>query len=199
MRLFMAPTQGEIDLRWWREVLENPQFVYVIQGDRDRDIKVGVSHDPLARMRGLQTGTSQELRLLYVLPGGYKLEANLHQRLRGARLRNEWFGGPDIDRFLEWVKEYAFQARRHFRKTGELLSVTPSTRPVQRTPIRTGGYDAKIGHTWRTGNEDQAPVTVRFVEPNPVPRTQEAIEAEERCLRAGYTKRGRTLIPPRSS
>lgn len=39
---------------------DNPSFVYLI-GEADGPLKIGVSKDPIARLRGMQTGNPQRL------------------------------------------------------------------------------------------------------------------------------------------
>lgn len=87
---------GERHLAFWKEHLAEPHFVYVIQGDPETHVKVGMARDPIARMRGLQTGNPQRLRLLYVLPGALALERALHARfgvrwLSSKIKESEWF------------------------------------------------------------------------------------------------------------
>jgi len=97
--------KGSEHLRLWLERLSEPSFVYVIQGESDTPIKVGFAHDVERRIAGLQTGNPAELHLLHVLPGDPRLEWFLHRRLKGARLRGEWFS-PD-QAFLKYVSDLA--------------------------------------------------------------------------------------------
>jgi hypothetical protein len=65
------------------------QQVYFIQsGDCG---PIGIAEDPLKRLRHLQTGSCESLRLLGILPGGAEREASLHRHLAEFRIRGEWF------------------------------------------------------------------------------------------------------------
>ena len=79
----------------------------MIQGKPGTPIKVGTAQDVLKRLKGLQTGNPQELRLLYVLLGNHRLEWNLHKRIWRNRVRGEWFDGPVIPDFLLFVADVA--------------------------------------------------------------------------------------------
>ena len=66
--------------------------VYFIQQGRSGPIKIGRSVDVLARLRALQTGCHEELRILGVsLLGGAPLERRLHRMFAADRLSGEWF------------------------------------------------------------------------------------------------------------
>lgn len=156
---------------WWYDQVDRPSFVYVLQGDQGGPIKVGVTTDVLGRIAGLQTGYPYELQLLHVVPGAHDLEAEFHRRLADAKLRGEWFDGPAVEGFLVWVKAYARRAIIEYRCYRRLPKAAPPLRKLQRTGLRSGGWDGHGTSTlWRTGNGPQAPVTVRFVEPTPVKR-----------------------------
>lgn len=101
-----TPT-GEQHLgQWLSEYHWDPlRFVYVIQGDPETPIKVGIANDVHKRMKGIQTGYPWRLRLLFAIPGDQHLEWYLHQRLKGHRLLGEWFQ-PDPD-FLDFVADLA--------------------------------------------------------------------------------------------
>jgi hypothetical protein len=54
-------------------------------------IKIGIAGDVAARMAQLQTGSPFELYLMGYVPGGKKLERELHQKYAHLHLRGEWF------------------------------------------------------------------------------------------------------------
>lgn len=59
--------------------LEQAEFVYVVgEGGEDGPIKIGLSAEPIERLRGMQTGNSRPLRIEYVLLGNRRLEGFLH-------------------------------------------------------------------------------------------------------------------------
>lgn len=58
--------------------IQNPSFVYLI-GEADGPLKIGVSKDPIARLRGMQTGNPRRLRIEYAVVGHQPLEKLLHE------------------------------------------------------------------------------------------------------------------------
>jgi hypothetical protein len=64
-------------------------YIYFIKAD-DR-VKIGFSHDPLKRMKELQTGQHRSLRLMGVIEGSLGDEKALHKRFAQYRTRGEWF------------------------------------------------------------------------------------------------------------
>ena len=66
-------------------------YVYVIGSDDDGPVKIGVSAEPLARMRDLQTSNPHKLSLLVKIRGSREDETALHQRFAASRLTGEWF------------------------------------------------------------------------------------------------------------
>lgn len=76
--------------------------VYFIQGEATGLIKIGFARDPIARLRELQCGSPDKLRLLRTIPGGYALERELHLRFAALRSHCEWFRvGNDLAAFLQ--------------------------------------------------------------------------------------------------
>lgn len=66
-------------------------WVYFIQAGADGPVKIGIAVEVAVRMRKLQDGNPQVLRLLGVATGGRKAESRWHARFAAARLRGEWF------------------------------------------------------------------------------------------------------------
>lgn len=68
------------------------QWMYAIQADGyGGDIKLGISKDPKARLKQLQTGSSQDLRIVGSWPSTVDGERMLHEQYAGSRIRGEWF------------------------------------------------------------------------------------------------------------
>ena len=83
-----------------KEPFENEQYVYFMQGVDTGRIKIGISTNPLARMRGLQL--SEKVILLHVMEGGQTLEVELHRRFAYLRHHGEWFDpGGEIFEYIE--------------------------------------------------------------------------------------------------
>lgn len=81
-------------------------FVYIVQGedeeeDRTAPVKIGFARDVHQRMRSLQTGNPDRLRLLVCFPGTRRHERRLHERFADARIHDEWFRyTPDLESFV---------------------------------------------------------------------------------------------------
>ena len=68
-------------------------LVYFIATPGGKAVKIGVAVSPLKRLGDLQTGSPERLTLLGVLPGGVRLEKELHVRFAQHRLLGEWYDG----------------------------------------------------------------------------------------------------------
>ena len=78
-------------------------FLYFFQGQSGGAIKIGYSSSPEKRLKELQTGYPDALKILLMIPGDEKAERVLHQQLKDFRLKGEWFK-PDryvIDKIKE--------------------------------------------------------------------------------------------------
>lgn len=70
---------------------------YLIQAGDNGDVKIGSTRqDPHERLKALQIGSSEPLRLIKVLPGRH-LERQLHDRYAPLRTRGEWFDARILD------------------------------------------------------------------------------------------------------
>jgi hypothetical protein len=164
---------------WQKHLGADASFVYVIQAAPGTPIKVGVAKNPQARMAHLQTGNPAELRLLFVVPGAHDLEADFHHRLADSSVRGEWFAEPGINGFLEWMDEFAAEAIVNYGLTGALPQPKQDDPEPKRKrrDFRSLGWTAKgPGHRWRTGPDEEAPVEVRYVTPDPSTPVAEARE-----------------------
>lgn len=81
-------------------------MVYFIQSVDGGPIKVGSSADPSARLRDMQVGRADELKILGEMPGGQKTERRLHRLLAPTKIRGEWFDpSPALDVLIHCAKE----------------------------------------------------------------------------------------------
>lgn len=72
-------------------------MIYFIEAGDGGPIKIGRAVDPESRLRQLQTGTPERLRLLAVVAGSRDLESDIHRRLAAHRRSGEWFEpAPDV-------------------------------------------------------------------------------------------------------
>ncbi len=67
------------------------KLVYFAQAASGGPIKIGVSRDPVRRVRALSIGSPDAIELLATLPGGVWLEGKLHEYFADYRLHGEWF------------------------------------------------------------------------------------------------------------
>lgn len=82
--------------------------VYFIRRGTSRVVKIGVAKDPWKRLRQLQTGSADRLKIVAVMPGTPADERALHRRFADLRLGGEWFRmSPEITAMIREVK------RRH--------------------------------------------------------------------------------------
>ena len=66
-------------------------YLYFIQSDFTGMIKIGRSKDPQKRLKQLQTGNPNKLKLIAEFKGEGWKEKILHERLEKYRLEGEWF------------------------------------------------------------------------------------------------------------
>lgn len=79
-------------------------MIYFIQPGEIEKVKIGYSRgDVKARMRTLQTGSCEILKLLGVIPNGtVELERRLHEKFKAHHLHLEWFAlAPEIKALIE--------------------------------------------------------------------------------------------------
>lgn len=69
--------------------------IYFIRAGEDGPVKIGTTEDLAARMRDLQVGNHEELRLVRTIEGGAGHEQFLHRRFGHLRIRGEWFRWHD--------------------------------------------------------------------------------------------------------
>ena len=81
--------------------------LYIIQSDKTGAIKIGRSKNPSKRLKQLQTGCPDKLKLLVIFENKGHLEKNLHRRLKSykSRRRGEWFDFDCAGSLPDWVHE----------------------------------------------------------------------------------------------
>jgi hypothetical protein len=65
--------------------------VYFIRAGETGPVKIGWSHNPVARIRALDEGSPVPLRIIRLVDGDHQTERELHRRYRSLKLRREWF------------------------------------------------------------------------------------------------------------
>lgn len=82
------------------------QQVYFICNPTTSRIKIGISIQPKARLRALETSCGERLELLAVIDGGREMEKDLHRRFAVSRGVGEWFDPhPDLLSYIGSLKE----------------------------------------------------------------------------------------------
>jgi Meiotically up-regulated gene 113 len=70
-------------------------WVYFI-GGTSGPVKIGTTVNLPARLKKLQTGSANRLRVLACVPGGLALEAEYHRRFAALQVNGEWFKGAPV-------------------------------------------------------------------------------------------------------
>lgn len=86
--------------------------VYIVSNGQN--IKIGKTKDLKTRMKTLQTGNSEKLRVLYLLENvPSHMEKTMHDICRKYRLEGEWFRTEAIDHLMkhDW---YATNLKRMY-------------------------------------------------------------------------------------
>lgn len=101
--LLLQDSRAIIDAMQDFEVPEDlvDMYVYAIRETESGRVKLGISRDPIKRLKTMQTGNSQELELVAYRKANnkYNDEKALHDRHKDKRVRGEWFEG-DVNVFI---------------------------------------------------------------------------------------------------
>jgi hypothetical protein len=78
-----------------KQIEIKPQYIYLIQKNTESIYKIGISDNPLKRVKQLQTGNNARLHLIKVFPvaNARAIEKRLHRLLMFHRCspNGEWF------------------------------------------------------------------------------------------------------------
>lgn len=107
-------------------------YVYFIQAGTDGPIKIGVTWNIAQRLRMLQYGTPNELHHIgdtrcQDSQAARKLERALHEQLKAAHMRGEWFEPTSEVRAV--VPRTRFVGKEPERSTSP-FALPPSKRPI---------------------------------------------------------------------
>ncbi|ART68194.1 hypothetical protein BTO20_05995 [Mycobacterium dioxanotrophicus] len=105
------------------ERMEQPaQSVYFIS-DEHGNVKIGYATSVQARFADLQVANASELTIVLEMPGGPKLERELHRRFAEHRVRGEWFKlTTDILEYIASVRPKPRKVPEYVRIQRELIS-----------------------------------------------------------------------------
>jgi hypothetical protein len=88
--------------------------IYFIQRGANGPIKIGRAVEPEVRLRSLQTGNSEPLRILLTIPGTAKREAEIHAALAESRISGEWYRPTQqVFAYMDRVRESEFEVQGH--------------------------------------------------------------------------------------
>lgn len=84
------------------------RFVYFVEAQEAKLIKIGIANDPAQRLITLQAASVDKLVIIGVIDGDQEVERNLHARFSHLRQHGEWFRPGDdlMDYILENAKDY---------------------------------------------------------------------------------------------
>ena len=89
-------------------------MIYAIQAGDGGPVKFGVAENPAGRLRELQTGNPERLRLLTSAPVAGDKECLIHHHLRDERMAGEWFRPTTKAWNVVWALErQAFYTQDH--------------------------------------------------------------------------------------
>ena len=66
-------------------------YIYFVQAGEKGPVKVGLSKNPMSRVKQLQTSNPHTLKLLGIIPGDRETEEMIHDKFEDHRLEGEWF------------------------------------------------------------------------------------------------------------
>ena len=82
------------------------KYVYLIRSQENGLYKIGISNKPTIRIKQLQTGNGEDLKLIESFPSQHptKVETALHNMYASNKKRGEWFE-LGIDHELSFISE----------------------------------------------------------------------------------------------
>ena len=86
--------------------VERDLYIYAIKEVETGVVKIGISCDPLKRIKTLQTGNSSRLEIVAIrhAPNGLADERAAHERLKDFRVRGEWFSPDALKQLPSTIK-----------------------------------------------------------------------------------------------
>lgn len=105
--------------------------IYLMGIDGRPQVKIGRSTHPEYRREALQTGSPEQISILWQRPGGAALENWLHQRFIDYRIRGEWFDLTSLGDAVEVVSGAACEWAG-LQKTPSLKPSRPRGMPRER-------------------------------------------------------------------
>ncbi|PID03615.1 hypothetical protein CSV67_02950 [Sporosarcina sp. P2] len=104
------------------ETDNNWDYVYFVQAEIGGPIKIGSASNVSKRIKALQTGNPEKLRVLHTTTGGKRLEFHLHRKFTEHHKFGEWF--YNSEEIYELIAKLKYEDK-HF---GELWSLSQFAR-----------------------------------------------------------------------
>ena len=92
-------------------LIDRAGYVYAIRSDATEAVKIGFSASPIRRLRQLQTGSPDRLRILCAIPALQEYESTLHTMFAARRKHGEWFDDADREVSSTLIGTAAFMRR----------------------------------------------------------------------------------------
>ena len=90
------------------------RMIYAMQAGDNGPVKIGIAINPASRLRELQTGNPQALRIVEKIDAPDRQERFLHERLKEHRIRGEWFNPhPEVFGVLKSAKVCALLGKAY--------------------------------------------------------------------------------------
>lgn len=96
-------------------------FVYVLRkkNDSDAPFKIGKAKDPVSRLKKLQTGNPEKLRVIHLVKcrsemHSRAIESELHARLKKYKMTGEWYKPCALGKFREIMDSMNYFDRKRY-------------------------------------------------------------------------------------
>jgi hypothetical protein len=129
-------------------------MIYFIQESKEQYIKIGFSEDPYLRIQHLITASpvKTEYHMLLVIPGGRRMETDLHRKFHDFHSQGEWFI-PHAS-ILEFVKSKTQEEMEFCRICGIMYLTSPDKEGIQNhcnihKKIKKGIYPYRVRETMK--------------------------------------------------
>jgi hypothetical protein len=81
------------------------QKIYFLRNLITKDVKIGISFNPLMRLRTLSSLTHYPLTREIAISGYNRLERRLHKKFRKSLIKHEWFRStPELENLIRELK-----------------------------------------------------------------------------------------------
>ena len=81
-------------------------MIYFIQNTQNKKIKIGYSKNPSNRLKSLQTGSPDKLKIIGKIDGNISFENKLHNKFHYLRRNGEWFvNGKELVDYINEQKK----------------------------------------------------------------------------------------------